>query len=74
MKAYLMYRDRDFDVTREPGSHEKDLVRDLELETLFNAMAAGDAFLLAVAKRAVPASVQDVQAVLYRQEVTFGIA
>jgi len=69
MKAFLMYRDRDFDVTREPGPHEKDLVRDLELETLFNAMAAGDTFLLAVAKRAVPASVQDVQTVLYRQEI-----
>ena len=69
MKALLMYRDRDFDAMREPGPHEKYLVRDLELETLFNAMAAGDAFLLAVAKQAIPASVQDVPTVLYRQEI-----
>ncbi len=69
MKAFLMYRDRDFDVTREPRPHEKDLVRDLELETLFGAMAAGDAFLLTVAKQAIPASVRDVPTVLYRQAI-----
>jgi DNA mismatch repair ATPase MutS len=69
MKAFLLYRDRDFDMMREPVPREKDLVRDLELETLFNGMAAGDAFLLDVAKRIVPASVTDVPTVLYRQGI-----
>jgi DNA mismatch repair ATPase MutS len=69
MKVFLMYRDRDFDTTREPGSHEKDLVRDLALETMLNEMAAGDAFLLAMAKRAVAANPVDVPAVLYRQAI-----
>lgn len=69
MKAFLLYRDRDFDMMREPLPHEKDLVRDLELETLFNGMAAGDAFLLDVVKRIVPASVTDVATVLYRQDI-----
>jgi len=39
MKAFLMYRDRDFDLEQEPPPGAQDLVQDLELEVLFKAMA-----------------------------------
>ena len=45
------------------------LTQDLELGTLFGAMAAGDEFLLEVAKKAVLASLHEPDAILYRQHV-----
>ncbi|MGA2080798.1 MAG: hypothetical protein ABSH53_09350 [Holophaga sp.] len=51
MKAFLMHRDRDFDL-RAPGpAQAADLVQDLELPTLTRAMADGDPFLLEVANK-----------------------
>jgi hypothetical protein len=44
MKAFLMYKDRDFDLKRKLPSNEQALIQDLELNTLFNAMAQGDTF------------------------------
>ena len=35
MKAFLMYRDRDFDIKQELPFGAQDLARDLELEVLF---------------------------------------
>jgi hypothetical protein len=59
MKAFLMYRDHDFD-----------LQQDLELGTLFNAMALGDKFLFEVAKKAVLSGVgNDLDTILYRQSI-----
>lgn len=69
MKAFLMYRDRDFDLEQEPPPGAQDLVQDLELEVLFQAMAGGDRFLLEVARRAVLKILTDVCAVLYRQDI-----
>jgi hypothetical protein len=69
MKAFLMYRDQDFDLKRTLPSHEQALTQDLELNTLCNAMALGDAFLLEVAKKAVLLSVNDVDTILYRQNI-----
>jgi hypothetical protein len=99
MKAFLMYRDRDFEPPFDPSAARDgygprgaslatideraasygqksalpakaaDLVQDLELETLFAAMAAGDSFLLEVAKKAVLASLDEPQAILYRQQI-----
>ena len=51
MKAFLMYRDHDFDLKRTLPSHEQALTQDLELNTLFHAMALGDEFLVEVAKK-----------------------
>ena len=45
------------------------LVQDLELATLWSAMAAGDEFLFETAKRAVPSSLRDAEAIVYRQRV-----
>jgi DNA mismatch repair ATPase MutS len=69
MKAFLMYRDRDFDLEQAPPPGAQDLVQDLELEVLFKAMAEGDPFLLEVARRAVLSILTDVPAVLYRQDI-----
>jgi hypothetical protein len=69
MKAFLMYRDCDFDLQRELPPNEVALTQDLELSTLFEAMALGDKFLLEVAKKAVLTSLNDVETILYRQHV-----
>jgi len=69
MKAFLMYRDRDFRLTDAPISTTTDLVQDLELETLLRAMANGDSFLLDVAKASILTSLDSVGAIVYRQHI-----
>ena len=69
MKAFLMYRDQDFGLRDDLPANAADLTQDLELDTLFNAMAAGDAFFLDVAKKAVLASLRDPEIILYRQNI-----
>jgi hypothetical protein len=69
MKAFLMHPDQDFDLQRELPPHQGALTRDLELATLFEAMAGGDQFLFDVAERAVLSSLHDPEAILYRQQV-----
>ena len=55
-------------VAAAPGN-DGVLTQDLELQTLWNAMAAGDEFLFEVAKRAILSSLTDPDAVVYRQRV-----
>jgi hypothetical protein len=69
MKAFLMYKDRDFDLQQEFPPQEQALTQDLELNTLFNAMALGDKVLLGVAKKAVLCSLTDLATILYRQDI-----
>jgi MutS domain V len=69
MKAFLMHPDQDFDLRRELPPHQAALTQDLELSTLFDAMAGGDQFLYGVAERAVLSSLQDPEAICYRQQV-----
>lgn len=68
MKAFLMYRDRDFDPQQELPPHAAALIQDLELNTLFQAMAQGDRFLFDIAQRAVLAGA-DLETILYRQAI-----
>jgi len=66
---------RDRERQREPSSpfaptgNDAVLTQDLELRTLWNAMAAGDEFLFEMAKRAVLSSLTDPDAIAYRQQV-----
>ena len=53
MKVFLMHPDRDFDLQRDLPPNETALTQDLELNTLFLAMANGDQFLFDMAKQAV---------------------
>jgi hypothetical protein len=69
MKALLMHPVQDFDLQRERPPHQAALIQDLELGTLFDAMAGGDQFLYEVAERAVLSSLQDPEAICYRQQV-----
>ncbi len=70
MKAFLMYKERDFDVQQQFPPHEQALTQDLELDTLFNAMALGDNFVFEVAKKAVLSSLHtDVDTIRYRQNI-----
>jgi hypothetical protein len=66
---------KDRERERKPGSplaptgNDAVLAQDLELRTLWNAMAAGDEFLFEMAKRAVLSSLADPDAIAYRQQV-----
>lgn len=64
-----MYRDRDFDLKGHLPPNEAALRQDLELDTLFGAMAGEDKFLLEVARTAVLTSLDDPEAILYRQHI-----
>jgi len=70
MKAFLMFKGRDFDLEHPLPPNAAALVQDLELETLFAAMAAGDAFIHDVAKVAVLTAVHSsIEEIEYRQRV-----
>jgi DNA mismatch repair ATPase MutS len=69
MKAFLMYKDHNFDLKRKLPSNEQALIQDLELNTLFKAMALGDEFLFEVASKAVLSGENDLDTILYRQNI-----
>jgi DNA mismatch repair ATPase MutS len=69
MKAFLLYRDRDFDLQQKLPPQAQALTQDLELHTLFSAMALGDKFLLEVAQKAVLSGATDLDTIRYRQHV-----
>jgi MutS domain V len=64
-----MYRGRDVGPGDNPPTNAAELIQDLELNTLFGAMSAEDKFLLEVAKKAVLASLNSREEILYRQGV-----
>jgi DNA mismatch repair ATPase MutS len=81
MKVFLMHPDCDFKMLgqieqRYPYRHvlllppaKAALIQDLELDTLFNAMAQGDEFLFGVAKQAIFSSLDAPEGIRYRQTV-----
>jgi hypothetical protein len=69
MKAHLLFEARDFDFDAALPPNHEDLVKDLELSTLLEAMAQGDRYLHSVATRVVLCSLDDVEAIRYRQRV-----
>jgi MutS domain V len=68
MKAFLMYPHQDFDVEADLPSGAQALIEDLGLQTLFGGMSGDDEFLYAVAEHAVLASLDEPEAVRYRQD------
>jgi hypothetical protein len=69
MKAFLMQRARDFDPKQALPPNEQNLRKDLELETIFAAMAGGDELVQGVAVTAIlTATENDVATTRYRQE------
>ncbi len=69
MKVFLMHRDRDVDLTSELPESADALVQDLELGTIFRAMAADDQFLYEMAARALLSPLAGPDEITYRQQV-----
>lgn len=69
MKVHLMSRDRDFVADNVLPSHAPDLEQDLGLNTVYAAMARGDQLVHDVVRKALVCSMQDVDAIRYRQHV-----
>ncbi len=69
MKVYLMNRNRDFDPQQPFPVQAADLMQDLDLDLLFNAMAQGDKYILNIVKQAVINGLADPDSIVYRQDV-----
>ena len=69
MKAHLMFKDHDFNLHLNLPSNAFILIKDLELNTLFQAMSLSDKFLYDVAMKAVLTSLEDSDTIIYRQNV-----
>lgn len=69
MKAFLMFREQNFSASGPLPENAATLVKDLELETVFAAMADGDPFVLDIVRRAVLSSLETADEILYRQEI-----
>ena len=70
MKVRLLHPERDVDLTAQlPWQMSAFIEDDLELRRLYEAMAAGDNYLLDIAKKVVPLTVTDPDVIIYRQHV-----
>jgi DNA mismatch repair ATPase MutS len=69
MRVRLAYADRDLDLGADPPPNADALAADLGLEILLGAMAAGDRYLLSVARHAIVAGLHEPAAIRYRQAV-----
>ena len=68
MKANLMFRDRDFDITATPRFGRDMLTADLELERVLAFMAQGDGVIGAACTSALFCPLQLPEQIRYRQE------
>jgi DNA mismatch repair ATPase MutS len=64
-----MFPDRDFGMSTEPRVGEDDLIQDLELNVLWDAMALGDELVRESARSALLAGLTSPQEIRYRQAV-----
>lgn len=70
MKAYLLYKDRDFNIKAPLPANHQELIQDLGLDILFEAMAAEDEFVLKVVSAVPLLSLSDnLETVKYRQGI-----
>jgi len=69
MKVFLLHKAHDFDIKRKMPVNEESLIPDLGLQTLFNTMSLGDELVAEVVKRAVLCGDNDLDTVLYRQNI-----
>jgi len=69
LKSLLMFADRDFGPAREPKIGEPDLIQDLELDTVWDAMALGDSIIRESARSAMLAGLATEEEIRYRQAV-----
>lgn len=69
MKAHLLFRDSDLELDLDEPPHAADLVQDLEIDTLLDAMAAGDPLVRRVSRAVLLDSLTEPGQVLYRQAI-----
>jgi MutS domain V len=69
MRARLLYRDADFDITADIPASSGDLIQDLELAAVLEAMAAGDKLLYEISARVMLASLTGPADIRYRQRI-----
>jgi len=69
MKVYLLYEDQDFNFDANLPPNHEDLIQDLEIKTLFQAMADGDQFLFSVATKVLLAGSDQPDVIRYRQRI-----
>ena len=69
MRVFLMYPDREYDPKQTLPSQAAALIQDLELNTLFSAMAVKDKFLLETVRQVVLSSLVDPDIIQYRQSI-----
>ena len=69
MKVHLLYPHQGPDPQRPLPPNHEDLIRDLELEVLLDAMSQGDQFLREVALHHLLWGLEDREVILYRQEI-----
>ena len=69
MKAYLLYKDQDFNFEAPLPPNHEDLTQDLELTVLLQAMAQGDRFLGDVVTKVLLAGADNPRVIRYRQRV-----
>lgn len=70
MKAFLLFKKNNLDVNQKLPWNEKELIHDLELTTLFNAMGRGEEFIFEIARRVILLSMNnEIETILYRQKI-----
>jgi hypothetical protein len=70
MKAFLMFKERDFDPRTKPPKHAGTLTEDLELGTLVAAMAQDDPTVAEISRQVLlSATGNDRETILYRQDI-----
>ncbi len=67
MNSFLMFQDKDFKIKNEFLDHEEDLIKDLELETIYKAASKDDEMIWQVFKTATLELLTKKEDILYRQ-------
>lgn len=70
MRVNLLYRDDDHSTPDGIPWNSKDLEKDLDLETIFSAMADKDSYVFDVCRKTVLNSLKDRETIMYRQDAT----
>lgn len=69
MKTFLLYKDQDFNLQAQLPANHEDLIQDLGLDILFNAMANEDEFIFDVVRKAILSGENDIHTIKYRQDI-----
>ncbi len=69
IKVFLLHPDQDFDLSSPLPPLIDDVIRDIGLPILFEAMAQGDEFVLQVVRQVVLSSLTEITPILYRQDI-----